>query len=97
MVSPLALSVLSKVQDLIDRFGAYAGFAAVLGLALLTLLYIAQARELKRLREWAGQMPERVGDLQRRITLATPSRVTPVPTPADMKSTRINSRHVVIS
>lgn len=82
MVSPLALSVLSKVQDLIDRFGAYAGFAAVLGLALLTLLYIAQARELKRLREWAGQMPERVGDLQGRITPATPSRVTPVPTPA---------------
>ena len=27
MVSPLALSVLSKVQDQIDRFGAYAGFA----------------------------------------------------------------------
>ena len=35
MVSPLALSVLSKVQDQIDRFGAYAGFAAILGLALL--------------------------------------------------------------
>lgn len=84
MVSPLALSVLSKVQDLIDRFGAYAGFASILGLALLTLLYVGQARELKRLREWAGQMPERVGDLQGRI--ATPARVTPVPTPAPRPS-----------
>jgi hypothetical protein len=48
----------------------------------LTLLYVAQARELKRLREWAGQMPERVGDLQGRITQATPGRVTPSTAPA---------------
>jgi len=82
MVSPLALSVLSEVDELIDRFGAYAGFAAILGLALLTLLYIAQARELKRLREWAGQMPERVGDIQGRIAQPAPGRVTPVPTAA---------------
>ena len=81
MAPPLALSVLSEVEDLIDRFGAYAGFASVLGLALLTLLYIGQARELKRLREWAGQMPERGGDLQGRITPNEPSRVTPVPAP----------------
>lgn len=82
MSTPLAASVLSKVGDLIDRFGAYAGFAAVIGLALLTLLYIAQARELKRLREWAGQMPERVGDLQGRLG-GPPS---PAPTAAAVPS-----------
>lgn len=79
MSTPLAASLLSKVGDLIDKFGAYAGFAAVIGLALLTLLYIAQARELKRLREWAGQMPERVGDLQGR--LAGPAGPANVPAP----------------
>lgn len=77
MSTPLAASLLSKVGDLIDKFGAYAGFAAVLGLALLTLLYIAQARELKRLREWAGQMPERVGDLQGRLG-GPPAPASPV-------------------
>lgn len=80
MSTPLAASLLSKVGDLIDKFGAYAGFAAVIGLALLTLLYIAQARELKRLREWAGQMPERVGDLQGRLGgPAAPAPAAPVP------------------
>src|SRR5439155_26519357 len=39
--------------------GALAGFAAVLGLAVLTALFVAQARELKRLRDWAGAAPER--------------------------------------
>lgn len=91
MVSPLALSVLSEVQDLIDRFGAYAGFAAIVGLAILTLLYIAQARELKRLREWAGQMPERVGDIQGRITQPAPGpgrvTATPAATPKDQPQT----------
>ncbi|MDX6732738.1 MAG: hypothetical protein QOC54_2686, partial [Baekduia sp.] len=50
MTSILALSVTGKIE----QYGAYAGFAAVLGLAVLSLLYFAQAREVKRLREWAG-------------------------------------------
>jgi hypothetical protein len=59
MSSILALSV----SDKIEQYGAYAGFASVLGLAVLSLLYFAQARELKRLREWAGRAPERVAGL----------------------------------
>ena len=36
------------------------------GLAVLSLLYFAQAREVKRLREWAGRAPERAAELQQR-------------------------------
>src|SRR3954470_9043573 len=47
------------LSDLIEKGGAYAGLAAFFGLAVLSVLYFAQARELKRLRDWAGRAPER--------------------------------------
>lgn len=46
-------------MDLIERVGAYVGLAAFLGLAVLALLYFSQARDVRRLREWAGRAPER--------------------------------------
>jgi LytR cell envelope-related transcriptional attenuator len=45
--------------DLIKEIGAYAGLGAFLGLAVLSLLYFSQARDVRRLREWAGRAPER--------------------------------------
>jgi len=48
-----------SLQDQVEKYGAYVGIAAFFGLAVLTLLYFAQAREVKRLREWAGGEPER--------------------------------------
>jgi hypothetical protein len=47
--------------DLIEKIGAFAGFAAFLGLAILALLYFSQARDVRRLRDWAGRAPERAG------------------------------------
>lgn len=44
---------------MIEQIGAYAGLAAFLGLAVLALLLFTQARDLRRLREWAGSAPER--------------------------------------
>jgi LytR cell envelope-related transcriptional attenuator len=44
---------------MIQEIGAVAGFAAAAGLAVLSALYFSQAREVKRLREWAGRAPER--------------------------------------
>jgi hypothetical protein len=46
-------------MDLIDRIGAVLGLAAFLGLAVLALLYFQQARDVRRLRVWAGKAPER--------------------------------------
>jgi hypothetical protein len=59
-----------SVQDFIDKIGAYAGFAAAIGLALFALLLFSQARELKRLREWGAQTHDRIGELERRLAAA---------------------------
>jgi hypothetical protein len=56
-----------SLQDQVEKYGAYVGLAAFLGLAVLSLLYFAQARELKRLRDWAGRAPERAMELQARV------------------------------
>lgn len=46
-------------MSLLKEIGAFAGLVAFLGLALLALLSFSQARDLRRLREWAGSAPER--------------------------------------
>jgi hypothetical protein len=38
-------------MEIIEQIGSYAGFAAILGLAILAALYFSQARDVKRLRE----------------------------------------------
>jgi hypothetical protein len=48
--------------DLVERVGSYVGLAAFLGLAVLALLYFSQARDVRRLREWAGRAPERAAE-----------------------------------
>jgi hypothetical protein len=55
------------LSDLIEKGGAYAGLAAFFGLAILAVLYFAQAREIRRLREWAGRAPERALELEQRV------------------------------
>jgi len=47
--------------ELVQEIGAVAGLAAAVGLALLSALHVSQARDVKRLREWAGRAPERSG------------------------------------
>src|SRR3954452_14847617 len=64
MVCVLAFSV----QDQVEKYGAYVGIASFLGLALLSILYFAQAREVRRLRDWAGRAPERDRELEERVT-----------------------------
>jgi LytR cell envelope-related transcriptional attenuator len=54
-------------MHLVQEIGSYAGFAAVVGLAVLSALYFSQARDVKRLREWAGRAPERAAEQEARI------------------------------
>ena len=68
-----------SLQHEIEHYGAYAGIAAVFGLGILSLLYFAQAREVKRLREWAGRAPERAAELEARVTADAQRRVAPAP------------------
>jgi hypothetical protein len=45
--------------ELIRQIGAFAGLASFIGLAVLAMLAFSQARDIRRLREWAGSAPER--------------------------------------
>src|SRR5690242_16283938 len=70
---PLAL----HIPHVVEQAGSLAGFASVLGLAILSALYFSQARDLRRLREWAGRAPERAAEGQPAATV--PGRVVAVP------------------
>jgi hypothetical protein len=66
------------IPHVVEQAGSIAGFAAVLGLAVLSALYFSQARDLRRLREWAGRAPERAAEGQ--VPQApVPGRVVAVP------------------
>nr|MBA3327447.1 hypothetical protein [Solirubrobacterales bacterium] len=69
----------AAVSDEVEKLGAYAGIAAVVGLAVLVLLYFSQAREVKRLREWAGRGPERAAELEQRVLADAQRRVMAQP------------------
>jgi LytR cell envelope-related transcriptional attenuator len=58
-------------MQIIKDIGSYAGMAAIVGLAVLAALYFSQARDVKRLREWAGRAPERAAGQ------AVPGQVAP--------------------
>jgi len=53
----------------IEQIGSYAGLAAFLGLGVFALLSFTQARDIRRLRDWAGSAPER--DAERKETTST--------------------------
>jgi hypothetical protein len=57
-----------SLQAEVEKYGAYLGIASFLGLALLSILYFSQARELRRLRDWAGRAPERDQELEARVS-----------------------------
>src|SRR2546430_14004681 len=73
-----ALSISGPLTDM----GAVAGLVAIPGLAILSLLCFAQAREVKRLREWAGRAPERAAELQGRVAEQAGRTGTIPPQPA---------------
>jgi hypothetical protein len=67
-------SALIQVNEDLKTIGALAGVLAVPGLAVLSLLYFGQAREVRRLREWAGRAPERAAELEERVTAEAQKR-----------------------
>jgi hypothetical protein len=57
-----------SVHHFINSVGSDAGFAAIIGLAILILLYFAHARETANLREQVYEWAQRVQQLEARIT-----------------------------
>ena len=72
---PLAFSI----HHFISSVGADAGFAAIIGLAILVLLYFAQARETTTLRDEAISASQRVEQLERRVSQLGGPPVAPAP------------------
>lgn len=52
------------VPEIVVEVGAIAGLLAFLGVAILAVLQFVQARDVRRLREWAGRAPERDAEFQ---------------------------------
>jgi len=46
---------------IVQEIGPAAGLAAIVGLVVLSTVYVSHAREVKRLREWAGRTPQGSG------------------------------------
>jgi len=74
---PLAFSI----HHFVSSVGADAGFAAIVGLAILVLLYFAQARETSSLRDQSVSASERVADLERRLAQLGSATVSAVGQP----------------
>lgn len=70
-----------SVHHFVNSVGAYAGFAAIIGLAILVLLYFAQARETASLREQAHETAQYIQQLENRIAQLVRQPVAPAPAP----------------
>jgi hypothetical protein len=70
--------------------------AAVVGLAVLLALYLSQARDVKRLREWAGGAPERSGPGVTAVPSARQTVITP-PRRSQPWYRRIGMRSVAVA
>lgn len=55
------------VHRFVTSVGSYAGFAAIVGLAILILLFFAQARETNALRDHVDELLERIAGLESRV------------------------------
>jgi LytR cell envelope-related transcriptional attenuator len=78
MAVPFAFSV----HHFINSVGSDAGFAAIIGLAVLILLYFAHARETANLREQVYEWAQRVQQLEARITQLSRQQASVAPEPA---------------
>src|SRR3954471_18213236 len=54
----------------IESIGPVLGIVAFVALAILAFLLIQQARDIRRLREWAGRAPERAGEAAEAVQTA---------------------------
>ena len=52
------------MTDVIQTVGAYAGLVALLAMGVLAFLVFSQARDIRRLRDWAGGAPERDAEVR---------------------------------
>jgi hypothetical protein len=72
------------VLDLVRDIGAFAGIGAFIGLAVLSMLYFSQSRDVRRLREWAGRAPERTSEAAEATAAAAEAKGEEAPEPEEL-------------
>ena len=85
--------VTASLTDTLSRIGAIGGIIAAVGTGLLILLVASQARQLRSMREWIDEEPQRqadtaarvIAEVQRRIAAARERRQAPTPPPAQVR------------
>ncbi len=80
---PYALSI----QHFINSVGAKAGFASLIGLALLVLIFFTQSRETANLRRRADEAEQQLYQLQLSVDHLSRTRGQPVAAPAAAQTT----------
>lgn len=77
------------MNSMIETVGAYAGLVSLLAVLVLSLLVFSQARDLRRLREWAGGAPERDAEVRELSELVAEERSQELQVLADREQRRL--------
>lgn len=75
--------MIALVPDIVVELGAVAGLLAFLGIAVLAVLQFVQARDVRRLRDWAGRAPERDAEFQEATAALAAERAEELRSAAD--------------
>ncbi|MBK8294043.1 MAG: hypothetical protein IPK93_04410 [Solirubrobacterales bacterium] len=63
------------MKNVIETVGGYAGIVSLFGLVVLRMLCFSMARDIRRLREWAGGAPERDAEIREVSEIVAEERV----------------------
>ena len=77
------------MTDVIQTVGAYAGLVALLALGVLSFLVFSQARDIRRLRDWAGGAPERDAEVREVSEIVAEERSAELKVLADREERRM--------
>jgi len=83
------------LTDVIQTVGGYAGLVALLGLGVLSFLVFSQARDIRRLREWAGGAPERDAEVREVSEIVAEERSQELKVLADREERRMERAGVL--
>lgn len=83
------------MTDVIQTVGAYAGLVALLAIGVLSFLVFSQARDLRRLREWAGGAPERDAEVREVSEIIAEERSAELKVLADREGRRMERAGLV--
>jgi len=83
------------LTDVIQTVGAYAGLVALLAMGVLAFLVFSQARDIRRLRDWAGGAPERDAEVREVSEIVAEERSAELKVLADREERRMERAGLV--